>query len=128
MEKFNALHRSLVVLILSVAFCQAADPSQLRLHPDLGRAVSEMDGKIQAIDIAGGRLTVEDKANQHVTVRIETDTRVMDSLDHVVQLTSLRPGDGVILYYDTRENSALQIDFQSDLSDTLIGTPKAELR
>jgi hypothetical protein len=116
-----------LILLMGSGFGLAADNSHL-LHPEKDHSVAEIKGKVASLDLEAKRLTVVDDANHRVTVKVEPDSRLVDSENDVLKPTQLRVGDSVLLYYNTREQIAVQVDILPTPSDALIGTPKSKLR
>src|SRR5437762_9432858 len=73
-------------------------------HPDRQRTLAEVRGRVQSVDAATRQLLLKDDAGQMVAVMVIPDTRILDGHNHEIEWTALRPGERLLIYYNTREH------------------------
>jgi len=122
----KALLTGLCVLLSAGGGTLFADDSSALMHPDRLKALAEIKGKIQTIDVSSHRMVVEDSSNQKVTVTVTPDSVVTDSGNHAFNWTSLKAGDPVVVYYEPKEHVALQIDRRPTAAESVLGIDHPE--
>jgi len=117
----KGLLTGLWVFMAAGGAAQATDNSAVLLHPSDYKGLAQIKGKIQAIDEPSHRIMLQDSSGQKVTVIATRDTRVTDAGDHAFSWTSLRPGDSVVVYYEPKQQLALQIDRLQTTTESVLG-------
>ena len=111
-----------ILACVTVITCQTiALSADVLDHPESQRALADFRGKVETVNPGTGQLVLKDESGQVITVQLASDTRILDVRNHNVESTALRPGDALLIYYNTRNLTALQIDLQPTVLQAFLG-------